>query len=266
MKKLIQKALEASGHELVSIEHHHKLLAREEELGLCRARVREYDFLLSFDPVMAGQLMSWRPHSCGQLQQDLFVLATTEFRRRGYFVEFGAANGKHLSNTHLLEKHFDWTGILAEPAPRWHVELAQHRTCRIDHRCVWRESGQLLAFDEVEQAELSTLAAYASGDGHAVERRNCRRIEVQTVSLLDLLSEHGAPRDIDYLSVDTEGSELEILTAFDFSAYRFGVITVEHNRTKARDKIKSLLEQHGYRRRMETVSEFDDWYVLAPGA
>ena len=93
MKKLIQKALEASGHELVSIEHHHKLLAREEELGLCRARVREYDFLLSFDPVMAGQLMSWRPHSCGQLQQDLFVLATTEFRRRGYFVEFGAANG-----------------------------------------------------------------------------------------------------------------------------------------------------------------------------
>ena len=86
---------------------------------------------------------------------------------------------------------------------------------------------------------------------------------VDTVSLNDLLDEHGSPREISYLSIDTEGSELSILESFDFSRYVFKVITVEHNYVAAaREGIRRLLEGHGYVRKYEHLSLFDDWYVL----
>ena len=85
---------------------------------------------------------------------------------------------------------------------------------------------------------------------------------MSTISLYDMLKKHNAPQFIDYLSIDTEGSEYEILNAFDFSAYRFGCITVEHNFTPMREKIFNLLSQNGYERKFTEFSRFDDWYVL----
>jgi hypothetical protein len=84
---------------------------------------------------------------------------------------------------------------------------------------------------------------------------------VKTVSLNDLLSKHGAPSTIDYLSMDTEGSEFDILKAFDFSRHRIKLITVEHNHTPERGKIFDLLTQQGFTRKLEALSQCDDWYV-----
>jgi hypothetical protein len=84
---------------------------------------------------------------------------------------------------------------------------------------------------------------------------------VETVSLENLLKDHDAPRHIDFLSIDTEGSEFEILGSFDFNSYRFGVICVEHNYSDTREKIHSLLLANGYRQVHEDLSDFDDWYV-----
>ena len=76
-----------------------------------------------------------------QIGQDLFVLYMLNWKRGGYFVEFGATNGVDLSNTYSLEKDFGWTGILAEPAKVWHVDLLNSRSAIIDFDCVWKESG-----------------------------------------------------------------------------------------------------------------------------
>ncbi|MFM5930996.1 MAG: FkbM family methyltransferase, partial [Novosphingobium sp.] len=89
-----------------------------------------------------------------------------------------------------------------------------------------------------------------------------RSYTVKTVAFNELLERHQAPALMDYLSIDTEGSELEILSSLDFSRFRFRVITCEHNFTPNREKIHELLVRHGYERRLETVSQFDDWYVL----
>jgi hypothetical protein len=72
-----------------------------------------------------------------------------------------------------------------------------------------------------------------------------------------------APDEIDFLSIDTEGSEFDILNAFDFSQRRIRTITVEHNHTPARDAIHELLCRKGFVRKMESISAFDDWYVEA---
>ena len=76
-----------------------------------------------------------------------------------------------------------------------------------------------------------------------------------------MLRKHKAPKYIDYLSIDTEGSEFEILNSFNFAEYSFGVITCEHNYGQNRNAIYDLLSQNGYYRRFEKLSKFDDWYT-----
>jgi FkbM family methyltransferase len=181
----------------------------------------------------------------------------------GFFVEFGASDGVALSNSHMLEKHFGWTGVLCEPSTAWHEALKQNRSCVIDTRCVYSVTGDKISFSENYLGELSAITAYAEPNGSGILKRTTSSYEVETISLLDLLKEHNAPRVIDFLSIDTEGSEFEILRNFDFQSYRFGAICVEHNFADTREKIKKLLLANGYVQVHPDLSEFDDWYVHA---
>lgn len=199
--------------------------------------------------------------SNAQLFQDLFVCWCMQCKTHGFFVEFGATNGVSLSNTHLLEKQYYWSGILAEPAICWQEELARNRTASLDNRCVFNTSGLEIEFSQVTEAELSTISSFSDLDHHRKKRASRERYSVETVSLNDLLLQHNAPRQIDYLSIDTEGSELLILQNVDFKAYQFGVITVEHNFTEQRLGIFELLQSQGYTPVFEQFSQWDDWYV-----
>jgi hypothetical protein len=85
---------------------------------------------------------------------------------------------------------------------------------------------------------------------------------VETISLNDLLRLHGCPKQIDYLSIDTEGSELAILRYFDFDKYQINIITVEHNyRDPDRKQLYELLTAKGFVRVFEPFSKWDDWYI-----
>lgn len=201
--------------------------------------------------------------SKAQILQDLFALHSVAFKPTGFFVEFGATNGITLSNTHILEVKFGWKGILAEPARCWTAALRANRNCAIDSRCVWTVTGEKLQFAETTDAELSTVGTFANRiDAHATARTTCETYDVETITLADLLLAHNAPRQIDYLSIDTEGSEYSILSHFDFDAFDINVITVEHNYVQRdRDQIHRLLTSKGYVRTFEKFSQWDDWYV-----
>jgi hypothetical protein len=82
-------------------------------------------------------------------------------------------------------------------------------------------------------------------------------MEVETISLMDLLDQYNAPRKIDYLSIDTEGSEFTILEGIDWERYRFSCITVEHNFAAQRQQISTLLMANGYELH---EAQWDDWY------
>jgi FkbM family methyltransferase len=223
----------------------------------------DIDVLMTLPQYHSSQLLQLLKKSNSQLRQDLFVLSELNFKKNGFFVEFGATNGIDLSNTYLLEKEFGWNGILAEPAKIWHKNLKSNRAANIETKCVWSESHSILNFNQVDFAELSTINHFSSLDSHKEARKSGSVYEVETISLNDLLSNFDAPSKIDYLSIDTEGSEFEILKDFHFHKYQFSVITCEHNFTPMREKIYSLLTQNGYVRKYPHLSQFDDWYIKA---
>ena len=195
--------------------------------------------------------------------QDLFVLSELDYRTDGFFVEFGATDGLSISNTWLLEKYFNWKGILAEPAKIWHDRLRSNRNCIIDTRCVWKESGQDIIFNQTESPELSKIDSVVNDDwAKDIREINATQYPVRTVSLNDLLEEHLAPRDIDYISIDTEGSEFDILEAFDFNSYNVKLWTIENNLKLKNWNVSALMLSKGYARVYEDISEYDDWYIL----
>jgi len=200
-------------------------------------------------------------HSKSQLGQDILALSVSGLEKPGFFVEFGAADGVALSNSHILEKHLGWNGILCEPSTGWHEALKKNRACFIDTRCVYSVSGERIGFSENYLGELSAITSYAEPHASGILKRTTSSYDVETISLLDLLKAHNAPQFIDFLSIDTEGSEFEILKNFDFNSYRFGAICVEHNYAETREEINKLLLTKGYIQVHADLSDFDDWYV-----
>lgn len=136
-----------------------------------------------------------------------------------------------------------------------------NRSSHIETDCVWRDSNSTLKFNEASSAEFSTIDAFSSSDYHDEIRKSGNKYSVNTISLEDMLEKFHAPREIDYLSIDTEGSEYEILNSFNFDKYQIKIITCEHNFTPAREKICSLLTKNNYVRKLTSRSSFDDWYV-----
>lgn len=259
MKALINYALSIFNAQLVRKSSYEKLL-------LNANRFRDYELSALIDEKFFEDYFKNLRFSKSQLRQDLFVLSELDFKENGFFVEFGSTNGVDLSNTHILETKFNWKGILAEPAKIWHSSLKDNRSAAIETDCVWRTTGEILLFNEVNDekhsGELSTIDSFTNVDNHSKSRNSAsNKYEVKTISLEDMLRKHNAPKQIDYLSIDTEGSEFEILNSFNFNEYDIKVITCEHNFTPMREKIYSLLTKNEYERKFSEYSMFDDWYV-----
>ena len=198
-----------------------------------------------------------------QFGHDAFVLAVLGEKTGGYFVEVGAGDGLNLSNTHLLETVLGWRGLLVEPNPMFHASIRQERTAALDTRAAYSSGGDTVAF--VDYEELSTLLPFKSGDGHDREGRPV--LQVGTATLDDILAAHGVPGEIDYLSIDTEGSELEVLKGLDLGSYRPRVMTVEHNSVPwRRREIIERLSRWGYRPVLEDRSGVDAWFVRGTGS
>lgn len=197
--------------------------------------------------------------SVSQLGQDVWVLEKTAYKLNGFFVEFGATDGVLLSNTYLLETSFSWKGICAEPNPQYYDKLKNNRSCVVSDACISNKTGEKVNFILANE--------YGGIDGISTQGRHANKVlaykdvgeevTMVTISLNDFLIENNAPRDIDYLSIDTEGSEYLILEAFPFDEWNIRLITVEHNYEDQRNLINALLTQQGY---LCVESQWDDWY------
>lgn len=197
--------------------------------------------------------------SPSQLGQDIWALQKAGYKWQGYFVEFGAADGILLSNTFLLEKEFGWNGICAEPNPSFNRELKRNRNCIVSDACIADKTGKTVSF--VLANEYGGIEEYANNDMHSDKRGEYmiagKTVKLETISLNDFPVRHNAPRHIDYMSIDTEGNEWDILKDFPLDEWDIRCLTIEHNDTIHKDEIRRFMAKHGYAFK---AVEFEDWY------
>jgi FkbM family methyltransferase len=197
-----------------------------------------------------------------QLLQEIFVISTLAGKSNGYFVEAGASDGIDCSNTFLLEKEFGWSGILIEPSVLAYQKLDENRAATSVNAALWSESELQLSFTQTISPGLSTLSSFRESDFLSADRKVLAEYKVPTITLVDLLVEKGAPKIIDYLSLDTEGSEYEILRNFDFDVFGFNVISVEHDwNLESSYAVASILRSKGYVQVLPRLTEYESWFV-----
>ena len=201
-------------------------------------------------------------NSHSQLQQDLIALFLFD-NNKGFFCEVGGGDGVTYSNSFLLEK-MGWQGLIVEPARANLKKIVRSRSCQLSEKAAWSVSGLNLKFVETKNLELSTLDEFKNSDGNASDRISISgEYLVQTTTLTEVLSEFDFPRNFEFLSIDTEGSELEVLKGLDFNQFSPMLITIEHNFTANRELVREFLSVFGYQQICNTFSRHDDWYLQA---
>ena len=200
-------------------------------------------------------------NSKSELNQDIFVLDRLNFKKNGYFIDLGAADGVELSNTYLLEKKFNWRGVLCDANSFYEKNLKQQRSQPIENRVIYDKNTKV-KFSEIMFPMLSSISSFASSDKHKKMRKKylVKNKVKETISVKTFLKKYKCPRTIDYLSIDTEGSEYRILKAFDFKKYKVNVITVEHNYTINKYKIEKLLISQNFKL-VDISSKQEGWYI-----
>ncbi len=208
----------------------------------------------------------------GKEGQDRWVVEMLGEKENGYFVDIGAGNGVSSSNTHVLEKELNWDGICVEPNPlmRAFPRLVDSRSCICENVCIYDREGEVDFVARGRKIDASGIYCDESSFNIIDKvKRGHYVMQVPAITLIQLLKKHNAPKIVDYLSIDVEGAEWDILKDFDFSEYTFLTITVENNyhgeddevREKIRrDKIRKLLKDNGYIWKKELWFG-EDWFV-----
>jgi hypothetical protein len=89
-----------------------------------------------------------------------------------------------------------------------------------------------------------------------------KKIYIKTISLNSLLKKYNSPKNIDYISIDTEGNEYSILKNFNFKKYNVKIFTIEHNfNNSKRSDIFKVMNKNNYIRVFQKLSYMDDWYI-----
>ena len=181
-----------------------------------------------------------------------WILDNIQFKTNSpFYVDVGANDGIQSSNTGYLEMDLGWNGICIEPHPEAFARLQNNRICK-KYNCCISESNE-----EVDFLMVNGYAEMLSGILTEYDPKHIERIEkdireaggsreivkIPSRSLTSILEENNIV-NINYLSVDTEGSELSVLKSIDFNKFNIEVISVENN--NYHDYVKDFLISKNY--------------------
>jgi FkbM family methyltransferase len=190
--------------------------------------------------------------SYSQFNQDLWVLSLYP-EQKGFFLDIGCCDGERISNTYLLEQS-GWIGIAADPFP---TNFQNRPNTILETVAIFSEESTVSFSKAGDVGGITDLLGFWK-DAPTV--KGADKVEQKAITLEQLLDKHNAPSFIHYLSLDTEGSEYEILKTFPFDKYSFGCITVEHNNEEPkRSNIISLLQQNKYK--LVKQDNVEDYFV-----
>lgn len=169
----------------------------------------------------------------------------------GFYCDIGAHDGQSFSNTYFFEKTLGWDGICFEPLPHLFKQLTECRNCIAINACVSSKEG-LVPFIHADSCDEMLSGIAATFDKRHLEMvirdtraygGSCNIIRLPSVRLDTILDEYGITI-IDFLSLDTEGNELEILQTIDFDTVKIKVLTVENNYSD--ESLREFMVSKGY--------------------
>lgn len=174
----------------------------------------------------------------------------------GYFVELGANDGVTFSNTYYFEKSRGWKGILIEPTPHNYLKCLKNRSKKnkiFCNACVsfdYKEKFVEIIYSDQMTVALGLETDISNPENHALG--NKQYLEKNEVNfkfgaiadqLNNILSKAKAPKLMDFLSLDVEGAEMEVLKGINHDEYRFKFICIESRDIK---KINNYLTINNY--------------------
>ncbi len=170
----------------------------------------------------------------------------------GVFIDIGAHDGMSGSNTWYFEKKLGWKGICFEPVPDIFNRLIMNRSCMCINACVSDKDGMVVLRQVIGAGEMYSGIESNYDSRHrekieeeiAANRGSSVFLEVPAYKLNTVLAEN-AFWDIDFLSLDIEGGELEVLKSIDFNTFYIASIAVENNYEIP--EMRSYLESQNFR-------------------
>ena len=187
----------------------------------------------------------------------------------GYFIELGANDGVSQSNTLFLERYKNWSGLLVEPIKSKFLECKKNRSMQnyiFNNACV--SFGYKKKFVKMIYLNLMTTCFDLENDINLSKHIKANRkflknnektphFYAKAITLNKLLKRSLAPKVIDFMSIDVEGTEIEVLKGIDFSLYNFKYILVESRNIK---KINTFFSKKNYILK-EKLSHHDYLYI-----
>jgi FkbM family methyltransferase len=186
--------------------------------------------------------------------EDCLLWQIFHTRKSGFYVDVGAFDGIHLSNSYLFEQQ-GWQGVCIEPHPLYYQKCRQNRPGAVclHAACVGAESISEITF---YTEAIGLFSGVIGGRQEDVKRRYVKRqmdfndfeenkIAAKTLnSILAAYLPDGM--HLNFVSIDVEGSELDVLKGFDIERYHPDVLVLEANSVEARQILSSYLKPLGY--------------------
>lgn len=218
---------------------------------------------------------AWRAqgmNSLSQFGEDVVAIRYFKLKRGGIYVDIGAYDGVYLSNTAMLELQYGWRGVLVEPIRAAYDRMVECRPGSICiHGAVSSEKGPVRFIYSAADGGMLSGTAFDPRHQRRVEEES-RRQHAQVEALLvpavhpnEVLRAAAAlapggpdAKAIDFLSIDTEGTELDILKSIDWKTFRPKLLCVE-NHFRERHQA-DFLQSVGYRHTGKTLGYCNDFH------
>lgn len=207
-----------------------------------------------------------------QIGQDQYYIEhISKGKRNGVYLDIGANDGIFTSNTATLEFEFGWKGICVEANSNLISQLTVNRpNSKIINCAVWNTDGEVefeiptANFKKIRGDLLSRISNEELNNRNKkyfkrhFEEAPTEIIKVPSKTITSILKNEYTtfPCTIDYMSLDTEGAELECLQGIDFDIIDIKFMTIEHgNRSGMKEKFIEFLLPHGYR--VHRINQWD---------
>jgi|688.fasta_scaffold390871_2 FkbM family methyltransferase len=175
----------------------------------------------------------------------------------GFYVELGANDGALASNSFFFEIKKNWRGVLIEPAPNLYLSCKKRRgknniifcnacvSFDYKHEFVRMKYSDAMTISDNLKLDIGNHDSFITeAEKHLLEGESNFVFGAKSATLNSLLLKSSAPNLIDFLSLDVEGAELEVLKGLDFTKFQFKYMVIE---SRSINLLENFLNKHSYK-------------------